>query len=97
MASSKLDNRRGADLHETIAGYVERGEIPSIVTLIGRSDEIFVDAIGMKTIGGKQPMRCDTILRIASITKPIVAAATMILVDNCKLRLGDAVERWRET
>jgi len=73
-------------LHAAMAGYVERGEIPGIVTLIGRGDEILVDAIGRKTVGGKEPMRRDTIFRIASITKPITAAAAMILVDDGKLR-----------
>ena len=38
-------------------------------------------------------MRGDTIFRIASITKLITAAATMILVDDGILRLDDSVER----
>ena len=39
------------------------------------------------------PMRRDTIFRIASMTKPITAAATMILVEECKLRLDEPVDR----
>jgi CubicO group peptidase (beta-lactamase class C family) len=77
-----------------MAGNVERGDIPGIVTLIGRGDEMHVDAIGMKIVGGTEPMRRDTIFRIASISKPITAAATMILVDEGALRLDDSVERW---
>ncbi|HCF87797.1 MAG TPA: serine hydrolase, partial [Ktedonobacter sp.] len=38
--------------------------------------------------------RRDTIFRIASMSKPITAVATMILAEECKLRLGDAVEKW---
>ena len=34
-------------------------------------------------------MRRDTIFRISSMTKPITAAATMILVEECKLRLDE--------
>lgn len=49
---------------------------------------------GMKTFGGTEPMDRDTIFRIASLTKPVAAAATMILVDEGKLRLDDSVERW---
>lgn len=94
MTTSKLNRARVADLHAAMTGYAERGDIPGIVTLIGRGDEIHVDATGMKTAGGKEPMRRDTIFRIASITKPISAAATMILVDEGKLRLDDSVERW---
>jgi CubicO group peptidase (beta-lactamase class C family) len=92
--TNKLNQARVADLHTTMNGYVERGDIPGIVTLIARGDEIYVGAVGMKDIDGKEPMRRDTIFRIASITKPIAAAATMILVDDGKLRLDDSVERW---
>jgi CubicO group peptidase (beta-lactamase class C family) len=37
-------------------------------------------------------MRRDTIFRISSMTKPITAAATMILVEECKLRLDEPVD-----
>ena len=47
----------------------------------------------MKAFGGRDPMRRDTIFRIASMTKPITAAATMILVEECKLRLDEPVDR----
>lgn len=94
MTTNKLNTARVADLHMTMTTHVECGDIPGIVTLIGHGDDIHVDAIGMKTVGGKEPMRRDTIFRVASITKPITAAATMILVDDGKLRLDDSVERW---
>ena len=38
-------------------------------------------------------MRRDTIFRIASMTKPITAGAAMILVEECKLRLDEPVDR----
>jgi CubicO group peptidase (beta-lactamase class C family) len=94
MTTSKLNNARVADLRTAMTGYIERGDIPGIVTLVGCGDEIHVDAIGTKAIDGREPMRRNTIFRIASITKPVAAAATMILVDDGKLRLDDAVERW---
>ena len=94
MTTGRLNMARLADLHTTMTGYVECSDIPGIVTLVGRGGEIHVDAIGTKAIAGKEPMRRDTIFRIASITKPIAAAATMILVDDGKLRISDSVERW---
>jgi CubicO group peptidase (beta-lactamase class C family) len=94
MTMSKLNKARVDDLHTAMTGYVERGDIPGIVTLIARGNEIHIDAVGTKTIGGDQPIRRDTIFRVASITKPITAAATMILIDDGKLRLDDSVERW---
>jgi CubicO group peptidase (beta-lactamase class C family) len=94
MTANKLNGARVADLHLAMTGYVERGDIPGIVTLIGRGDEIHVDAVGRISVGGREAMRRDTIFRIASITKPITAAAVMIMVDDGKLRLNDSIERW---
>jgi len=61
--------------------------------LVCRRDEVHFDAIGTKMVGGRDPVRRDTIFRIASMTKPITAAATMILVEECKLRLDEPVDR----
>jgi CubicO group peptidase (beta-lactamase class C family) len=94
MTPKKLNPARVADLHKAMTGHVERGDIPGIVTLIACGDEVHVDAIGMMTVGGTEPMRRDTIFRVASITKPITAAATLILVDDGKLRLDDSIEPW---
>src|SRR5437763_15194032 len=38
-------------------------------------------------------MRHDTIFRISSMTKPIIAVATMILLEECTLRLDEPVDR----
>ncbi|HWN15063.1 MAG TPA: serine hydrolase domain-containing protein, partial [Candidatus Dormibacteraeota bacterium] len=79
-------------VHEVMVRHVERGEVPGLVTLLSRRGEAHVDAIGMKAFGGSDPMRRDTIFRIASMTKPIAAAAAMILVEECKLRLDEPVD-----
>ena len=94
MNTKTLNPARVADLHTSMSGYVERGDIPGIVTLIARGEDMHVNAVGTKTVGGKDSMRRDTIFRIASVTKPITSAAAMILVDDQKLRLDDPVERW---
>jgi CubicO group peptidase (beta-lactamase class C family) len=45
------------------------------------------------TAGGSDPIQRDTIFHISSMTKPITAAATMILVEECALRLDEPVDR----
>jgi CubicO group peptidase (beta-lactamase class C family) len=80
-------------MHDVMAGYVERGDVPGIVTLVSRRGETRVDAIGTKEIGGNDPIRRDTIFRISSMTKPIIAVATMMLVEECRLRLDEPVDR----
>ena len=80
-------------MHDVMAGYIERAEVPGLVTMLCRHGEVQVDAIGTKAFGAKDPMRRDTIFRIASMTKPITAIAAMILVEECKLRLDEPVDR----
>ncbi len=94
MSTAGLSRARLARMHEVMAGYVERGDVPGLVTLVSRRGEVHIDAIGMKAVEGLDPVQRDTIFRISSMTKPITAAATMILVEECKLRLDEPVERW---
>jgi CubicO group peptidase (beta-lactamase class C family) len=51
-----------------------------------------VEAIGTQAFGSDVPMRCDTMFRLASLTKPITAVGTLILVEECQLRLEDPVD-----
>src|SRR5262249_17162728 len=93
MSTGGLSKARSGRMHDVMAGYVERGDVPGIVPQLSRRGEVHVDAVGMKALGGSTPMRRDTIFRIPSMTKPITAAATMILVEECKLRLDEPVDR----
>lgn len=93
MSAGELSQARLGRMHDAMAGYVERGEVPGLVTLVSRHGEVHVDAIGTKAMGSGDPMRRDTIFRISSMTKPITAAAAMILVEECKLRLDEPVDR----
>ena len=93
MKTGGLSKARLGRMHDVMAGHVERGEVPGLVTLVSRRGEAHVDAIGMKAFGGRDPMRRDTLFRLASITKPVTAAAAMILVEEAKLRLDDPVDR----
>ena len=88
-------SRTGLDrLHVAMATRVEKKEMPGIVTLVAQGDDVHVDAIGGKAFGSREPMRRDTLFRIASLTKPILATATMMLVEAGKLALDEPVDRW---
>jgi len=94
MSSDGLSRARLARMHDVMTGHVVRGGVPGLVALVGRRGEAHVQAIGMMAIGGSKPMRRDTIFRIASMTKPITAAATMILIEECKLHLDEPVDEF---
>jgi CubicO group peptidase (beta-lactamase class C family) len=89
-----LSKARLARMHDIMAGHVERGLTPGMVTLIARRGETHVDVIGNKALDRRDPMRRDTLFRITSMTKPITAVAAMILVEECKLRLDEPVDRF---
>jgi CubicO group peptidase (beta-lactamase class C family) len=93
MSTGGFSKARLGRMHDIMAGHVERGAVPGLVTLLARRGEVQVEAIGTMAVGGSDKMRRDTIFRIASMTKPITAAAAMILVEECKLRLDEPVDR----
>lgn len=80
-------------LHEAMAARVAAGQFPGIVTLVARGDDVRVDAIGTTGFGGDRPMRRDTVFRITSMTKPIVAAAAMMLVEDGEMALDEPIDR----
>jgi CubicO group peptidase (beta-lactamase class C family) len=94
MAMAKFSRARLARLHEVLAGHVERGEVPGLVALVSRHDEAHVEVLGQRTLDPPRPMQKDTLFRIASMTQPITAAAALIAIEECKLRLDDPVDRW---
>ena len=93
MSASGLSRARLARMHDIVRGYADSGEVPGIATLVCRRDELHVDTVGVQTLDRSDPIRRDTIFRIASMTKPITAVAAMILLERCKLRLDEPVDR----
>jgi CubicO group peptidase (beta-lactamase class C family) len=80
-------------LRQAMAARVAKGELPGMVTLVAHGDDVHVDAIGALAFGSNDPMRRDSIFRVASMTKPILAAATMMLVEVGTLALDEPVDR----
>lgn len=83
-----------SSLRETLMRHVGDGSVPGAVGLVVHGDRVEVAAVGSVDVGGSAPMSRDSIFRIASITKPVVAAAVMILADEGRLALDDAVAPW---
>ncbi|MER6304093.1 serine hydrolase domain-containing protein [Kitasatospora sp. NPDC001539] len=81
-------------LHDVLARHIDSGAVPGAVALVGRGDRTHVLALGTMNHGGGEPMRRDTIFRMASTSKPVTVAAGMVLLDECRLRLDDPVDPW---
>jgi CubicO group peptidase (beta-lactamase class C family) len=85
--------RSTTDLRDLLETDVNAGSVPGAVGLVARGDRIEVAAVGWADVGGT-PMARDSIFRLASITKPITAAAVMTLVDDGRIALDDPVDPW---
>jgi CubicO group peptidase (beta-lactamase class C family) len=81
-------------LDELLRGQVEAGTLPGAVALVARGDGLEVAAAGWVDTERSAPMARDTIFRIASTTKPIVAAGLLTLVDDGRLALDEPVDAW---
>jgi CubicO group peptidase (beta-lactamase class C family) len=81
-------------LHDILQRHVSEGSAPGVVGLVARGDRVEVQAAGSVDVDGTSPMARDSIFRIASITKPITAAAVMMLVEDGRIALDDPVEQW---
>ncbi|MFI6295785.1 serine hydrolase domain-containing protein [Nonomuraea sp. NPDC050790] len=81
-------------VREVLGRHVESGRIPGLVALASRGGQTYVEAMGTMRAEGGAPMRRDTLFRMASTSKPVTMAATMILLDECRLRLDDPVDAW---
>ncbi len=93
-----VSHRNGWPGCETVLErYVDSGFAPGAVAAVARHGEVHIEAMGtlaFQGAGSKTPMAADTICRIASMTKPIVAACAMTLVEDCTLRLDDPVDEF---
>jgi CubicO group peptidase (beta-lactamase class C family) len=75
--------------------YVDRQTFAGIVTLVARKGQVaHLEAFGWQEKETNLPMKTDTIFRIYSMSKPITSAAVMMLCEEGKLRLSDAISRY---
>jgi CubicO group peptidase (beta-lactamase class C family) len=75
-----------------LANTVKEGFAPGLVGLVAHGEGVRVAALGRMAVNGP-PMQHDSIFRIASMSKPITAAATLMLIADGKLKLAEPVDR----
>jgi CubicO group peptidase (beta-lactamase class C family) len=94
MTTAKFSRARLARLRDVLGWHVEHGGVPGLVALVSRHDETHIEVVGVKAIDAPGPMRQDSLFRISSMTKPITAVAALLLIEECKVRLDDPIDRW---
>jgi CubicO group peptidase (beta-lactamase class C family) len=82
-------------IREAVQRHVDAGEVSGVVTLVARRGKIaHFEAYGLQDLESKKAMPKDGIFRLASMSKPITAAAVMMMVEEGKIRLTDPVSRF---
>lgn len=73
---------------------VSAGAVPGLVALVGRGGSVHVHTAGVRSLETGAPMQRDTIFAVASIAKPLTAAAALLLVEDGVLGLDEPVDRF---
>lgn len=81
-------------LQEILDQAVADGSVPGAAALIDRSGQLEWATAGLAEVETDRAMRSDSIFRIASISKPITAAATLMLIEDGLLAIEDPIGRW---
>ncbi len=79
---------------EILNSCVSDGAIAGAVALVARGEAVEVWTAGSVDIDDSAPMSRDSIFRLASISKPITAAAVLMLIDEGRLAFDDPIANW---
>ena len=84
-----------AELRAAMQGFVDRGELAGVVTLVARHGKIaHFEPFGKQDLASGVPMAKDTIFRIYSMTKPVAGVALMTFYEEGRFKLDDPVAKY---
>jgi CubicO group peptidase (beta-lactamase class C family) len=90
-----LSGERLQRINELIKRHIDAGTFSGAVTLVARHGRVaHLEAQGLMDIESRKPMQKDAIFRIMSMTKPIVGASIMMMIEEGKVRLSDPVSKF---
>ncbi len=82
-------------LTETFKTEIDKGTMPGSVLLVARRGKVaYYETLGVRDPQMNDAMPADAIFRLASMTKPFVSVATMMLAEEGRLVLSDPVSRF---
>jgi CubicO group peptidase (beta-lactamase class C family) len=82
-------------VHQVLESAVAKDEVAGAVTVVAGPDGLLaVDCVGEADRATHKPMTPDTIFWVASMTKPVTAAAVLMLQDQGKLSIDDPVSKY---
>lgn len=82
-------------IDELMQQRIDAQWFPGAVTLVAHNGRIVhLEAQGLMDVESARPMQTDSVFRIMSMTKPVVAVAVLMMVEEGKMRLNDPVSRF---
>lgn len=94
FADSAVNRQLLNEIPARFQQLVDGNEIPgAVLLLVHQGEPVLLRSVGYQRLDTRQPMRTDSIFQIMSMTKPVTAAAVMILVEQGKVVLTDPVEK----
>ena len=82
------------ELNNLLSKYVDQGFFPGVQWQINIEDDVYAGKYGLNNIDTKQEVFDNSIYRIWSMTKPIVAIAALKLVEEKKINLDDPITEY---
>jgi CubicO group peptidase (beta-lactamase class C family) len=90
-----MSRDRIARIGPVMKEQIDKGIFPGAVTLIARHGQVVhYEAHGFLDAAKTTPMTKDALFRLASMTKPIVAVAAVMLVEQGAIKLNDPIINW---
>ncbi len=90
-----LSSERLQRIHQMIQRHIDAGDITGAVTLVARHGQLaWVDAAGVMDLDTKQPVTRTSIFRMASMTKPVIGTAMMMMIEEGKVSVTDPVSKF---
>jgi methyl acetate hydrolase len=83
-----------ANITQTLAAAVSRGDTPGVVGLVVNRKEVVYEGAAGKLNANGMDLPTDAIFNIASMTKPVTSVAIMMLVEQGKIGLDDPVSKY---
>ena len=93
--SAGFSAERLGRLDKAMQGYVDRKEVAGAVAIVARRGKVvYHKSFGYRDAEAQAPMSNDVIFRIASMTKPIVSVALMMLWEEGHFQLMDPISKY---
>jgi len=95
QAGPAVSSDRLARIGQMIDRRIAAGEVPGTVTLVAQNGRVVhFEVRGVMDIETKRPLAKDAIFSLASLTKPVTTVAILMLVEEGKVRLSDAISKF---